>query len=214
MSRTSWNPHPPHQDQDALHDDRRDHLHIVVLLLVVLVPLMLPPEALPQVVIPHLPGLAATSATPAASAASAGRGAQGATEEGRHAEGDLDLSKTYAPKEISNEIPPPTDKSDLADLLGMSGSTAFPAASRRRPGGVVGGVVGAPARRGWRRPNVAPPPPRAEERAGPRRRAGPDFAAGHRVNPQYPALAKAARVQGVVVLQSSWMRPAGFPTSR
>ena len=96
------------------------------------------------------------------------------------------------------------DKSDLADLLGLNtgGSGVAGGVPGGVPGGVVGGVVGStgPAVVGGVA-NVAPPPPPPKKEPV---RVGGQVLTSRLINhpsPIYPPLARAARVQGTVILQ-------------
>ena len=105
--------------------------------------------------------------------------------------GKLMAPKTI-PKEIANikeeELPPPSSSGVVGGVVGGVPGGA--------PGGVLGGVLGAI-------PNAAPPPPPVKEKpATPSRiRVGGQVQQANlirKVTPQYPALAKQARIQGVV----------------
>jgi len=111
----------------------------------------------------------------------------------------LDPSAFVAPQEVPTEIPPPMD--DIPDISTVSLTAG--GVPGGVPGGVVGGVPGgipggviggAPA---------APPPPPPPERKEPIRVGGNVQASRliRRVEPEYPELAKRARVQGIVLLQ-------------
>jgi len=65
------------------------------------------------------------------------------------------------------------------------------------PGGMIGGVIGA-------LPSEAPPPPPPPKKKKDPIRVGGNVQASrlvHRVEPEYPELAKRARVSGMVILQ-------------
>ncbi len=112
----------------------------------------------------------------------------------------FDAGKLMAPKQIPKEIamikeeelPPPS-----AGTAGVVGGVpgGVPGAGA---GGVIGGILGGI-------PNAAPPPPPVKEKpkeATPQRiRVGGNVSAANlirKVTPPYPALAKQARIQGVV----------------
>jgi periplasmic protein TonB len=109
---------------------------------------------------------------------------------------DLVAPKTV-PKQVASvndlkELPPP---SEVAGVVGgVPGGV---------PGGVLGGVIGGV-------PSIAPPPP--PPKAEPSKPAGPtrvrmggnvqEAKLVHEVEPDYPMLARQARIQGVVRLQA------------
>lgn len=107
----------------------------------------------------------------------------------------FDANKLMAPKQIPKEIanikeedlPPPTTGVVGGVPGGVPGGT---------PGGVIGGIIGAV-------PSAAPPPPPPKEKpVTPQRiRVGGQVQAANlirKVTPVYPALAKQARISGVV----------------
>jgi periplasmic protein TonB len=112
----------------------------------------------------------------------------------------FDAGRLMAPKQIPKEIamikeeelPPPSAGVVGGVPGGVPGGTA---------GGVIGGIIGSV-------PTAAPPPPKKEEPkpAAPQRiRVGGNVQAANlirKVTPTYPALAKQARVQGVVRFQA------------
>lgn len=108
----------------------------------------------------------------------------------------MDPSKFTAPKEIPKEIPPPMD--DIPDISSVSGGVAGGV-----PGGVVGGVPGAAGSVIGGGPSAPPPPPPPPEKKEPIRVGGNVQSSKliRRVEPDYPELAKRARVQGMVLLQ-------------
>ncbi len=101
----------------------------------------------------------------------------------------------FIPKKVAHIDEPQTPPPDNAGVQGgvpggVPGGT---------PGGVPGGVMGAPLA-------AAPPPPPAPKPAAPKTiRVGGNVQAArltNKVMPQYPALARQARIQGVVRLQA------------
>ncbi|GAB4108713.1 MAG: hypothetical protein Kow001_07040 [Acidobacteriota bacterium] len=108
----------------------------------------------------------------------------------------LDPSKFVAPQEIPTEIPPPMD--DIPDIstVTMTGG-GVPGGV---PGGVVGGVPGGMPGGVVSAPPPPPPPPQKKEPI----RVGGNVQSSkliRRVEPEYPELAKRARVSGIVLLQ-------------
>ncbi len=106
---------------------------------------------------------------------------------------------TWVLPEISEEIPPPSD-----DLLTVPSIThTVGGVSGGIPGGVVGGVPGSVLGNvlgGIHAPRP-PPPPTVKKRPI---RVGGNIQASrlvHRVEPQYPELARKARITGTVVLR-------------
>lgn len=93
--------------------------------------------------------------------------------------------KFTAPIEIPQEIPPEETLS-----FGVEGGVPG-GVEGGVPGGVVGGIVGG-------LPQEAPPPPKVV-RVGGQLRA-PKIV--HKVTPEYPALAQAARLQALVILEA------------
>jgi protein TonB len=114
----------------------------------------------------------------------------------------LDPSKFIQPTEIPKEIPPPMD--DIPDYSSVAGGVAggVPGGVPGGvvggvPGGVLGGVLGGV-------PRAAPPPPPPPARRKDPIKVGGNVQASkliHRVEPEYPELAKRARVQGIVLLK-------------
>lgn len=113
---------------------------------------------------------------------------------------ELEAGRLIAPKEIPKEIamikeeelPPPT-----AALGGVVGGVpgGVPGGS---PGGVIGGIISST-------PLVAPPPPPPKQEAPKRIRVGGQVQQAKLLSqpkPQYPPLAKQARIQGVVRLEA------------
>jgi protein TonB len=113
----------------------------------------------------------------------------------------LDPSQFVAPTEVPKEIPVPMD--DIPEVSSLSGITGgipggvpggIPGGI---PGGMIGGVIGA-------LPSEAPPPPPPPKKKKDPIRVGGNVQASrlvHRVEPEYPELAKRARVSGMVILQ-------------
>jgi protein TonB len=114
----------------------------------------------------------------------------------------FDAGRLMAPKQIPKEIamikeeelPPPSASAGVVG--GIPGGVPGGA-----PGGVIGGIIGSV-------PTAAPPPPpvKVEKPATPQRiRVGGNVQAANlirKVTPQYPPLAKQARVQGTVRFQA------------
>jgi protein TonB len=109
----------------------------------------------------------------------------------------FDAGKLMAPKQIPKDIanikeedlPPPSSAGVVGGIPGgVPGGT---------PGGVLGGVIGAV-------PSAAPPPPPKKEAPPPRQeriRVGGNVQAANlirKITPQYPPLAKQARISGTV----------------
>jgi len=114
----------------------------------------------------------------------------------------MDSSKFQMPTEIPKEIPPPMD--DIPEYSSVAGGVAggVPGGVPGGvvggvPGGVVGGVLGGVPR------SAAPPPPPPARKKEPIKVGGNVQASKliHRVEPEYPELAKRARVQGMVLLK-------------
>lgn len=95
-------------------------------------------------------------------------------------------TKLTAPVEIPQEMPPPETLS-----FGVEGGVPG-GVEGGVPGGVVGGIVGG-------LPAEAPPPPAKVVRVGGMLRAPKIL---HRVQPEYPELARAARLQAMVILEA------------
>ncbi len=115
----------------------------------------------------------------------------------------FDAGRLMAPKQIPKDIanikeedlPPPSASSGVVG--GVPGGVPGGA-----PGGVIGGIIGSV-------PTAAPPPPPPKVEAKPptpqRIRVGGNVQAANlirKVTPQYPPLAKQARVQGTVKFQA------------
>lgn len=115
----------------------------------------------------------------------------------------FDAGRLMAPKTIPKEIamikeeelPPPSASAGVVG--GVPGGVPGGA-----PGGVIGGIIGSV-------PSAAPPPPPPVKQEAPpppqRIRVGGNVQAANlirKITPQYPPLAKQARVQGVVKFQA------------
>jgi protein TonB len=114
----------------------------------------------------------------------------------------MDASKFQAPTEIPKEIPPPMEdvpeySSVAAGVGGVPGGVPGGVVGGV-PGGVTGGVLG-----GVPKSAAPPPPPPPSRRKDPVKVGGNVQASKliHRVEPDYPELAKRARVQGIVLLK-------------
>jgi protein TonB len=96
-----------------------------------------------------------------------------------------------APVEPPREIVPEPPGEDVgeADVVGVEGGV---------PGGIAGGVLGGLL------PEIPPPPPPPPVRRGPVRIGGQikEPSLVHRVEPEYPALALARQMEGVVILEA------------
>ena len=111
----------------------------------------------------------------------------------------LDPTQFVAPTEIPKEIPPPMD--DIPDISSVTMSTG--GVPGGVPGGVVGGVPGGVPGGVIGGVPAAPPPPPPPKKKEPIRVGGNVQSSKliRRVEPQYPELAKRARVSGIVLLQ-------------
>ena len=98
-------------------------------------------------------------------------------------------AKLVAPVEIPEFPVPPEESLDLGIEGGVPGGVEGGV-----PGGVVGGIIG-----GLPEARVAPPPPPRVVRVG-GQLVAPELL--HKVDPEYPPLAQAARVSGVIVLEA------------
>ena len=112
----------------------------------------------------------------------------------------LDPAKFVAPTEVPREIPVPLDDipefSSLNGIIGESPRGVAGGIPGGIPGGLIGGVIGAP-------PTDAPAPAPLPTKKKPIRIGGNVQASRlvYRVEPEYPELAKRARVSGLVVMQ-------------
>jgi protein TonB len=107
----------------------------------------------------------------------------------------MDDNAFVAPVEIPQEIMP-EEGLDLGVEGGVPGGVEGGV-----PGGVVGGVVGG-------LPDAPPPPPQKAIRVGGQIKEPKKL---KHVNPEYPDIAKQARVQGVVILECT-ISPQGKVT--
>ncbi len=115
------------------------------------------------------------------------------------------IAHYYAPTQIPKTIPPPTQEQPVFD------SQVWQGVPGGVPGGVAGGVIGGVSGGtlggvlGIKAPsNMSPPPP--PPKAEPVRpiRVGGDLQAAKlvfKVDPEYPRLARQARVEGLVIMQ-------------
>ncbi len=105
-----------------------------------------------------------------------------------------------APTRIPKSIPPPTDEAPIIEestLGGIPGGVTG-GVMGGTPGGILGGALGIHA------PAQLPPPPPPKPVVRSPIRLGGDVLSGkliYRVNPEYPALARYARVQGPVAME-------------
>jgi protein TonB len=97
------------------------------------------------------------------------------------------VAPTQMPTEITPE--PPVEEIDEGELAGVPGGV---------PGGIAGGVLGGLM------PEAPPPPPPPPAPRKPVRIGGQikEPAIIHRVQPEYPALAVASKMEGVVILEA------------
>jgi protein TonB len=103
----------------------------------------------------------------------------------------IPLNKMVAPTVIPKKIEVVHDAAP--DMAGVEGGIGVPGGTGI-PGGVLGGIIG----------GSAPPPPPAPVHTGPLR-VGGNVEAGRvleKVDPTYPPIARAARIQGTVVLHA------------
>jgi protein TonB len=161
----------------------------VILGVLITIPLFAP-EVLPQ---PHLTTFltAPPPPPPAASHPSAARVQKVAQKKVSEPVDTRLRTPTAIPKEIAtvkDELPPPSTSVVGGVLGGIPGGT---------PGGVLGGVLGNPVSLPPAPPKMAPPPQKLRISSG-----VAEANLIHRVLPQYPALARQARIEGMVKLQA------------
>jgi protein TonB len=112
---------------------------------------------------------------------------------------------TYAPREISDHIPPPDEPFLPADLLyPNTGDGTGVVSEGIGPGGDIGVLTDAPPLWTGGRPDIAPPPPPDEPApAAPVQVAARVLSARliSKIEPEYPLAARLARKDGVVILQ-------------
>ena len=112
----------------------------------------------------------------------------------------LDPDKFMEPKEIPEEIPPPTEEIPIIHIDSWGPAGGIPGGDPNgTEEGVQGGVVGSLFRGPFRGP---PPPPPPEPREPTRVSDGVQGSRLiHKIDPVCPELAKRARVSGLVLLQ-------------